>query len=141
MRRYIYNYSRLMKRERRIYNAGFQISGGVSVNFFKIWLPMSIGVFIIGWFISLIFKINMLNVLGENFNANYLIFWIVLSIGISSALYLFEFAGYKLYEYLYAYLRPKKVITNQNFIENGKRIQRERKKTNVKIKSVVRKKL
>lgn len=141
MRRYYYNYTKLMKREKRIYNAGFEIPGGISYTVFKVCVPIFLVIVLIGWFISLFFNINMFNPLEDNFNLTYTLIIFVIGIGIAGSLYWIEFGGYRLYEYLIAYMRPKKVITNQES-SDGKHIRNKvRNLTNIKYKTIVRKKV
>jgi hypothetical protein len=48
----------------------------------------------------------------EHFKVGYTFTFMALGIGIGYGLYNIKFAGYRLYEYLFAYLRPKKVYMN-----------------------------
>lgn len=111
MHRISYNYSSVVKRESRIYNFGFgYIPGGVSVNFLKIIVPIFIFFLVIGYGLSLLLGISMFNPLSETFNVYYLLAWLALGGIASGILWGIEFAGFKLYEYLLAVMRPKKVI-------------------------------
>jgi len=109
----IYNYSSLQKRDTKIYNVGgYNIAGGFSVEFLKVVGPVSAVVIGVGFLLSLVFGISFFNPFSDNFVAWYTIIWLILGIGTGCALWYIQFAGYRLYEYLGAYFKPKKVYMN-----------------------------
>lgn len=108
----VFNYSSLRTREAKIYDiAGYQIAGGLSVEFLKVVAPVAIIIFLLGFIISIPFGIN-LNPFGGNFILAYWIVFLVLGIGAGCILWYVQFAGYRLYQYLGAYFKPKKSYTN-----------------------------
>ena len=134
MRDVLYNYSSLQKRETKIYAiGGTGIPGGLSVNFIKIVGPVALAFIILGAILSAIFGINMFNPFGEKWNWAWLIAWAAAGLIIGFSLWNIQFSGYRLYQYLIAYLKPKKVYTNDFNIRN-----REFKFTNIKIKSIIK---
>ena len=110
----IYNYTSLKQRDTKIYSVGGKdIPGGLSVDFLKIVLPSFIVFVLIGCLLSIPFGISFFNFLDkEHFKVGYTLTFMALGIGIGYGLYNIKFAGYRLYEYLFAYLRPKKVYMN-----------------------------
>ena len=75
----------------------------------------------------------MYNFLGGNWNSTYLIVWLGFGVGVGMALLYINVGGYKLYQYLLAYLTPKKVYTNIN--------REEHKKYNIRIESIIKEEL
>lgn len=109
----LYNYTSLQKRDTKIYNVGgYSIAGGMSVEFLKVVGPVSIIGILIGAIIAAIFGLNFINPLAANFNFKYTLLCIFLSIGSGCALWYVPIAGYRLYQYLGAYFKPKKVYMN-----------------------------
>lgn len=130
----LWNFTSLMKRDSKIYSiGGYGIAGGISMNFAKVVAPVAILFIIVGWIISLIFGINMFNPLKPNWNYTYLLVFLGLGVGTGFGLWNIQFTGYRLYEYLLAYIKPKRVYTNE--FNANKRIF---KFTNVKIKAFIR---
>lgn len=128
----LYNYSSLRSRDTKIYNiGGYNMAGGLSIEFLKIVAPVTLAIIAVGFILSLFFGISFFNPFSENFVAWYTIIWSGLGIGAGCALWFIQFAGYRLYEYLLAYLKPKKVYSNEFKTT-------EYKLTNIKIKSIVR---
>lgn len=127
--KYIYNYTKIMNRDKKMYNfIFFTVPGGVGVKFLQIVTPIFLFVMLIGWLLSFIFNVSMFNFLSDNFNANYLITFIVIGVIACTILWSVEFSGYKLYEYLLAYLKPKKVLDDK---------LKEVQKTNIEVDGVV----
>lgn len=128
----LYNYSSLRNRDTKIYNiGGYNMAGGLSIEFLKVVAPVA-GIFIaVGAVLSLLLGFSFFNPLSANFHAWYTIIWLALGIGIGCGLWFIQFSGYRLYEYLIAYFKPKKVYSNSFKIT-------EYKFTNFKIKAMVR---
>ena len=128
----LYNYSSLQKRDTKIYNVGgYNIAGGFSVEFLKVVGPVTIVVIAIGAILGLPFGISFFNPFGGHFKPAWTIFWLVAGIGAGCALWYIQFAGYRLYQYLAAYFKPKKVYMN-DFKHS------EFKLTDIKIKAFVK---
>ena len=129
----LYNYTSLKKRDTKIYNVGgYNIAGGLSIDFLVITAPVAIVIIILGAIIGAIFGISFFNPFSEDFHLAYTLIWIAAGVGIGMGLYKIQFAGYRLYQYLLAYMKPKKV-----YVQEGKKIK-EYKLTNVKINTFVR---
>lgn len=110
---YLFNYTSLKTRDTKIYNiGGTSIAGGLSIEFLKVVGPMAIVGILVGTILGLPFGINFFNPFSENFHAWWTIMWLVLGIGSGLGLWYIQFAGYRLYQYLIAYLKPKKVYMN-----------------------------
>ena len=130
---FLFNYTSLKTRETRIYDiGGSKINGGIGVDFLKIVVPTTLIAIVLGTVLGFIFGISFFNPFSENFKLGWTAFWIIFGIGVGCALWYIQFAGYRLYEYLIAYLKPKKVYQN-----NWKAT--EFHLTDIKIKSLVRK--
>ena len=130
----LWNFSSLMKRDSKIYSiGGYGIAGGISMNFAKVVVPVAILVIFIGWIISIPFGINMFNPFSGNWNYTYLIIVVLLGAGIGFGLWNIQFSGYRLYQYLLAYIKPKKVYTNSFNMR-----ERQFKLTNIRIKAFVK---
>jgi len=128
----LYNYSSLQKRDTKIYNVGgYNIAGGFSVEFLKVTGPVALIIVGVGFLLSLVFGISFFNPFAENFVWQYTVLWLALGIGAGCALWYIQFAGYRLYQYLAAYFKPKKVYMN-DFKHT------EFKLTNIKIKAFVK---
>lgn len=109
----LYNYTSLRQRDTKIYNVGgYNLAGGMSVEFLKVVGPATIIGIILGAVIGLPFHISFFNPFSPTFNLNYTIFWICVGICVGCALWYIQFAGYRLYQYLAAYFKPKKVYMN-----------------------------
>lgn len=109
----LYNYSSLQKRDTKLYNiGGYQLPGGFSIEFLKVVAPAAIAVIAVGAVLSLPFGINFFNPFGPNFKLVWTLFWFAIGIGAGCALWYIQFAGYRLYQYLAAYFKPKKVYMN-----------------------------
>lgn len=128
----LYNYSSLSQRDTKIYDiGGYQIPGGFSINFLKVVGPVFLVINIIGAIIGAIFRISYLNPFSDRFIPAYTITWLILGIAIGCGLWYIQFAGYRLYQYLIAYFKPKKVYTNEFRLT-------EVKLTNIKIRAFIR---
>lgn len=128
----VYNYTALKNNDTKIYNiGGKQLSGGISITFLKVTGPVALAIIGLGYAISLALHINFINPLDPTFNKYFTGIFLIVGIGIGLAMWYVQFAGYRLYEYLLAYLRPKKVYTNRFRLE-------EYKFTNIKIKAIVK---
>ena len=109
----LYNYTSLKQRDTKIYNVGgYNLAGGLSVEFLKVVGPVVLVAMALGWLISIPFGINFLNPLGDNFIIEYTLTFLFIGIAIGCALWFIQFAGYRLYQYLGAYFKPKKVYMN-----------------------------
>lgn len=128
----IYNYTALKNNDTKIYNiGGKQLSGGISITFLKITAPVALVIIGIGYLISLALNFDFINPLAPNFHKYYTGGFLIVGIGTGLAMWYVQFAGYRLYQYLLAYIRPKKVYTNRFRLE-------EYKLTNIKIKSIIK---
>lgn len=109
---YLFNYSSLKQRDTKIYDIGGKsISGGLSIDFLKVTAPVAIAIFIVGALLGIPFGISVIP-LTANFKLWWLVIWLALGIGVGLGLWYIQFAGYRLYQYLIAYLKPKKVYMN-----------------------------
>ncbi|MEE3344560.1 MAG: hypothetical protein VZS44_10740 [Bacilli bacterium] len=120
----LYNYSGLKDRDTKIYNiGGYNIAGGFSVNFLMVTGPVALTILILGRLIAIPF--------GIPFLSKYTLIWFIVGAVIGYGLYKIEVFGYRLYEYLIAYFKPKKVYTNDFKIT-------EYKHTNISIKTFIK---
>ena len=109
----LYNYTTLRKRDAKIYNVGgYDIAGGMSVEFLKVVGPFGFIGIVLGCVLGMIFNISFFNPFAERFYWQYTVFWLILGFGSGCILWYVQFAGYRLYQYLSAYLKPKKVYMN-----------------------------
>ena len=109
----IYNYTSLQTRDTKIYSVGgINMAGGMSVEFLKVVGPIALAVIFVGFLISLPFGISFFNPFSDRFVAAYTIIWLGLGIAAGFALWKVQFAGFRLYQYLAAYIKPKKVYNN-----------------------------
>ena len=109
----LYNYSSLQKRDTKIYNVGgYDIAGGFSIEFLKVVGPAFLAIFGVGAVIGLLFRVNFYNPFGAHFSLPYLMVWLILGLAVSLSLWYIQFAGYRLYEYLLAYFKPKRIYMN-----------------------------
>lgn len=128
----LYNYSSLKKRDTKLYNVGgYNIAGGFSVAFLKVVAPVFLIGIVIGVILGLPFGINFFNPFSEHFVWQWTVFWLVIGILVGCGLWYIQFAGYRLYQYLIAYFKPKKVYINDNR-------NTEFKLTNITIKTFVK---
>lgn len=110
-----WNYTSLKTRDTKIYGVGgYNIAGGLSVEFLKVVAPITIGFMILGAIIGIPFNISFLNPFTQtkNFIWQYTVAWTGAGIGIGMGLWYIQFAGYRLYQYLGAYFKPKRCYTN-----------------------------
>lgn len=106
----VYNYTSLKKRETKIYNiGGYNIAGGIGTDFLIVLGPCVLVAIVLGCIISIPFGISFFNIFSDNFKLGYTLFWLILGISVGLLLWYVQFGGYKLYQYLGAYFRPKKV--------------------------------
>lgn len=106
----IWNYTALNQRETKLYSiGGYNIAGGISFAFLKVVAPVAILLIFVFYIIGTIFGISYFNPLSANFSAKYTIFTAGISIGIGCALWYIMIGGYRLYYYLLAYIKPKKI--------------------------------
>ena len=118
---YLFNYSSLKQRDTKIYDIGGKsISGGLSIDFLKVTLRgnaqrviSSVHPFCEKYksLLGIPFGISVIP-LTANFKLWWLVIWLALGIGVGLGLWYIQFAGYRLYQYLIAYLKPKKVYMN-----------------------------
>ena len=128
---YLYNYSGLKDRDTKIYNVGgYNIAGGFSVQFLTVVGPVFLIFLILGAILGAFFGISMIP-MTDGFSLKWLLFWLFAGIGIGCALWYIQFSGYRLYQYLIAYFKPKKVYTNDFKIK-------EFKLTNIKVKGFIK---
>ena len=128
---YLYNYSGLKDRDTKIYNVGgYNIAGGFSVQFLTVVGPVFLVFLILGAILGAFFGISMIP-MTDGFSLKWLLFWLFVGIGIGCALWYIQFSGYRLYQYLIAYFKPKKVYTNDFRIK-------EFKLTNIKVKGFIK---
>lgn len=128
----LYNYSSLKNRDTKIYSiGGHNIAGGFSVEFLKVVGPVALVFIVIGAVLAAVLGFSFFNPLAENFHAWYTILFLAAGIGGGCALWYVQFAGYRLYQYLGAYFKPKKVYSNDFKVH-------EYKLTNIKVKSMVK---
>lgn len=109
----LWNYTTLRTRDSKIYSVGgHSISGGISIEFLKVTAPVAIIFIIVGALLGAIFGISFFNVFSEKFHKWWTVVWAGSGIGIGCGLWYIQFAGYRLYQYLIAYFKPKKVYMN-----------------------------
>lgn len=109
----LYNYTSLKQRDTKIYNiGGYNLTGGISVNFLTVVGPAFLATVLIGALIGLPFGVNFINPFSAGFHGKYTFIWCALGIGIGCALWYVQFSGYRLYQYLIAYFKPKAVYHN-----------------------------
>ena len=129
----LYNYTSLKKRDTKIYNiGGYNIAGGLSINFLIVVAPVAIAFIVLGVIIGLPFGISFFNPLDENFHLAYTLTFVIVGVLAGMGLYKIQFAGYRLYQYLIAYLTPKKVYYN------GPKRALEYKMTNIKFNTFIK---
>ena len=129
-----WNYTSLKTRDTKIYGVGgYNIAGGLSIEFLKVVAPVAIGFMVVGGLLGIPFGITFLNPFSKTakFIWQYTVGWTGVGIGVGLALWYIQFAGYRLYQYLGAYLKPKKC-----YCINFKLT--EHKLTNVKIHAFVK---
>lgn len=112
----LYNYSSLRKRDKKIYSvAGTQVSStGISVTWLKVVAPTTIITTLIGALICVILGKKFMVPLHDDWNTNFTLFAVGSGLGIGLALWYIKVQTYRLYEYLIAYLKPKKTYHNLN---------------------------
>lgn len=126
----LYNYSSLKKRDTKIYDVGgYKMAGGFSVEFLKVTGPVALIIIAIGFVLSLVFGISFFNPFDETFQLWYTLTFLVVGIAVGCGMWYIQFAGYRLYQYLLAYIKPKKVYSNDFKL-------REYKFSNIKIKGM-----
>lgn len=126
----LYNYSSLKKRDTKIYDVGgYKMAGGFSVEFLKVTGPVALIIIAIGFVLSLVFGISFFNPFDETFQLWYTLTFLVVGIAVGCGMWYIQFAGYRLYQYLLAYIKPKKVYSNDFRL-------REYKFSNIKIKGM-----
>lgn len=109
----LWNYTSLKTQDTKIYDiGGYKIAGGLSIEFTKIVGPALLVFIALGWGLGAIFGISFWNFLSPNFKLWWTLIWIGAGIGVGCALWYIQFAGYRLYQYLGAYFKPKKVYMN-----------------------------
>lgn len=102
---YIYNYSALKQRDKKVYSVGgTRVSDtGISTTFLKLVVPSFLVFTIIGIFPAAILS-----------SWKVLLFFAILGIALGFALWYIKIESYRLYQYLFAYLKPKKTYHNLN---------------------------
>lgn len=126
----LYNYSSLKKRDTKIYDVGgYKMAGGFSVEFLKVTGPVALIIIAIGFVLSLVFGISFFNPFDETFQLWYTLTFLIVGIAVGCGMWYIQFAGYRLYQYLLAYIKPKKVYSNDFRL-------REYKFSNIKIKGM-----
>ena len=110
----LWNYSGLKSRDTKIYSVGgYNIAGGFSVSFLAVLAPVTIVFLIVGGLLGMLFNISMINPLADNFSLTWLMVWLIPGMLIGYGLYRIQFKGYRLYQYILAYIKPKKVYSNE----------------------------
>lgn len=107
----VYNFTQLKRSDQKIYAIGdFKINGGagVEISYLLIVGPCFIFGVVLSFILSKVFGLTM-NFLSPDFNIYYWAGMIGGFTGIGIALYKVPVAGYRLYEYLFAFMRKKKV--------------------------------
>lgn len=121
IKKFVYNYSSVMKREGRIYSLGLAyIPGGISVKFVKVVAPIFLGILLLGFLLSFPLGINMLNPLAANLSLWYLFTWVGIGFIAAWALWGIPLGGYRLYEYVLARMRVKHVISATSRLKDKK---------------------
>lgn len=112
----LYNFSSLKTRDKKVYSiGGTHVSDtGISTSFLKVVGPAAAVILTLSIIICVILKKNFFNPLGPNFSFSYVIITLALGIGIGCALWYIKIEQYRLYEYLFAYLKPKKMYHTLN---------------------------
>ena len=102
---YIYNYSALKKRDKKVYSVGgTRVSNtGISTTFLKLVIPSFLVFTLIGLIPAAIFG-----------SLKVLVFFAILGIAAGFALWYIKIESYRLYQYLIAYFKPKKTYHNLN---------------------------
>lgn len=142
MNNILFDYSNLIKRDTKIYSiGGVGIPGGLSINFAKVVFPVAIVVIFLGYLLSLLLGLNMFNFMDgltgiREWHWKYLITCVIIGVLTGLGLWNINVGGYRLYQYLLAYFRPKKVYTNNSDVRN-----REFKFHNITIKTIIRQEL
>ena len=109
----LYNYTSLKTEDTKIYDiGGYNIPGGLSLAFTKVVAPVVVAFIAVGVIIGKIFHIPFINFLDPKFNLIYPLIWIGLGALFGFGLWHIQFQGYRLYQYLIAYFKPKAVYHN-----------------------------
>ena len=128
----LYNYTSLKTEDTKIYDiGGYSIPGGLSLEFTKVVAPVIVVFVIIGMLVGKLFHIPFFNFLDSNFKLWYTLLWTGGGALIGFGLWHIQFVGYRLYQYILAYIKPKKCYMNDWR-------HTEVKLTNFKIKTLVR---
>lgn len=131
----VWNYTALKQRDKKIYSiGGSKISStGISISWLKIVAPCTLLTTILGVIIAaLIGKMGFYRPLSGEFNLTYVLLSVCSGLGLGLALWYVKLESYRLYEYLYAYFRPKKVYHNLNTVN------REQVLHKININSIIR---
>lgn len=130
----LYSYSSIAKREKKIYSiGGTKISStGVSITFMKVMGPAVAVFFIVGELISILLGKHYYNVFSNDFSMKYTIFWLLNGIITGACLWYVKIDTYRLYEYLRAYLEPKKIYTCLNVPKNSIKLYK------IKVKDLIK---
>lgn len=112
----LFNYSSLRRRDKKIYSvAGTQVSStGLSVTFLKVVAPCALATTFLGVLICLVTGIPFMVPMKDGFNAYFTLFAIGSGTGVGLAGWYIRVQTYRLYEYMIAYLKPKKTYHNLN---------------------------
>ena len=108
------NYTTLKSREQKIYKFGdTKLNGGQGIPLTTLYIVVPLGALtlIIGAIVGSIINKSYIP-WAENFGLFHTMFWLSLGPVIGLILYRCQFSGYRLYEYLLAYMRRKKVYSN-----------------------------
>ena len=131
---FLYSYSSIAKREKKIYSVGgTKISStGVSVTFMKVMGPVVALFLFTGEVIAMLLGKHYYNIFDNDFSIRYLLFWLISGITIGGSLWYIKIETYRLYEYLLAYFKPKKIYTCLNISRNNIKLYK------IKIKDIVK---
>ena len=112
----LYNYSSLRSGDSRIYSvAGTKVSStGISTLWLKvIGAAITFGI-LVGILICIVTGRNFFNPLGPYFSLKFICFTIGGGLGLGLLLWYMRIETYRLYEYLIAYIKPKKTYHNMD---------------------------
>lgn len=112
----LYNYTSLKKRDKKVYSvAGANISQtGISTSFLKVVAPCTLATTLVGVIICVLLNKNFFYPLGEDFSFPFVLFFIGSGLSAGLAGWYIKVESYRLYEYVRAYIKPKKTYHTEN---------------------------
>lgn len=135
MRDLLFNYTSLVKRDQKIYEfGGTTISqSGISVSWLTVVAPTTVLGILVGILICVITGRNYFNPLQPYFSEWFIILTVGSGFGLGQLLYHVRVQNYRLYEWLFAVLRPKYIYNNSTpRVTSGRQ-----RYTNIKIEGIV----